>query len=158
MAGDGSARAKKKKWSDWLNARLKERGERGWNAADLVKASGDVLVYNTVYNWMQGTARVEAETTLIVAAALNVPPSEALNAASYPLFADAMQGKELRLVGAEAKPPDPGIMRIMAARDLTDEVKAVMIEWWKRRTAEEEERRLRDTEREIAIRTRRDSA
>lgn len=163
MAGDGSARAKKQKWSHWLNARLKERA---WTAANLVKASNDVLVYNTVYNWTQGTARVEAETTLIVAAALNVHPSEELNvtpaealrAASYPLFADAMEGKELRLVGAPVDPPDKGIMKIMAAEDLTDEVKAVMIRWWKRRKAEEEERRLADAEREIAIRTRRDTA
>lgn len=155
MARDDSAKAKKQKWSDWLNAEL---AEHGWNAADLVEASGGILIYGTVYNWTKATARVEAETCLVVAAALNVPPEQALRAASYPLFADAMAGKELRLVGAPVEPPDPGIMKIMAATDLTDEVKAVMIRWWKERTAEEEARRLRDTEREIAIRARRDSA
>jgi len=145
----------KKRWSEWINARLRERN---WTAADLVEASDGALIYGTVYNWTKAIARAEAEICLVVAAALQVPASEVLEAASYPLFAAAMQGKELRLVGAKAEPPDPGIVRIMSAKDLTDEAKAVMIEHWKRRKAEEEERRLRDTEREIAIRTRRDSA
>jgi len=151
--GDASV---KKRWSDWLNAQLRERG---WNAADLVSASGDALVYGTVYNWTKGTARIEAETTLIVAAALGVSPSEALREASYPLFADAMEGKELHLVGAPVTaPPDPGIMEILAAKDLPDDVKVVMINWWRKRAAEDEVRRRADAEQMIELRSKRDSA
>lgn len=147
MTRDGGAKAKKQKWADWLNAQLRERE---WNAADLVTASGGALVYGTVYNWTKGTARVEAETVLVVAAALGVDASEALEAASYPLFAAAMAGRELRLVGAATQPtetPDPGIIKILSRDDLPDEVKATMIKWWNDRRADDDARRLADAER-----------
>lgn len=160
MARDNSAKAKKQKWADWLNAKL---AERGWNAADLVEASGGVLIYGTAYNWTKAIARAEAEICLIVTAALNtapsapaVHPSDVFEAASYPLFADSFAGKELRVAGMAAEKPDPGLMTILARTDLTDEIKAVMLKWWSDRLAEDEARRLRDAE--AVIEMRRESA
>lgn len=155
MTRDGSAKAKKQKWSDWFNARLLERG---WNAADLVQASGDVLIYGTVYNWTKAIARAEAEACLIATAALNtsstaptVTASEVLSAASYPILADAFVGKD-QVAETPTERPDPGLMKILAAKDLTDEVKAVMIDWWADRLAEDEARRIRDAEQMIEMR------
>lgn len=141
MARDDGSKAKKQKWADWINARL---AERDWNVVDLVAASGDELVYGTVYNWTKAGARVEAETTLVVAAALGVPPSEALEAASYPLFADAMAGRELRLPGMKDNTPDPGIQMILAQSDLPDEEKARWIRWWRERLEDDNRRRIAD--------------
>lgn len=139
MTRDISSKAKKQRWADWLNAKL---AERGWNAADLVKASGDALIYGTVQNWVKAITRIEAETVLVVAALLDADPSEALEAASYPLFAAALAGRELRIPGLPN--PDPGVRHILGQKDLPDEVKASMISWWKRRLADDEARRLDD--------------
>ena|SRR6184192_3834088 len=154
MARDDSAKAKKQKWSDWINANLQERR---WNAADLVTATGEALIYGTVYNWTKGTARAEAEAAVIVAMAFKVSPSEALNAASYPVLANAFEGKELRLVGTPAEPPDEGILKIMQS-DLPDSTKATMIRWWNRRSADEEQRRIVDVEQMIALSAERETA
>ena len=154
MARDNSAKAKKQRWSDWINARL---ADRGWNAADLVQASGDVLIYGTVYNWTKAIARAEAEICLVVTAALNtaqrvtpVTASDVLGAAGYPLFAEAMAGKELRLAGVA--PADPGLMKILATEGMSDEMKAIMIKWWAAQLAEDEERRIRNAEQIIQMR------
>lgn len=149
MARDDSAKAKKKRWADWVNAGL---AQRNWTAADLVEASGGFLVYNTVYNWTKAMARAEAEAAVMVAAAFKVTASEALEAASYPILAKVMEGKELRFDGAPPTAPDPGLMKILAAKDLTDEIKAIMIKWWADRVAEDEERRIRDAQKIIEMR------
>lgn len=139
MARDSTAKAKKQKWSTWVNANL---ARLAWTAADLAKAINEP--YGTVYNWTKAIARAEAETTLLVAAAFGVPPSEALDAASFPLFADAMAGRELRLPGMQPDAPDPGVQMILAQSGLPDEEKARWIRWWRDRLEDDERRRMAD--------------
>lgn len=145
------SKIKKERWKEWLNDALRRRG---WNVADLVRASGDVLVYNTTYNWAQGTAVVSAESALVVAATLGIPASEVLEAASFPLLADAMAGRELRLVGTPAPAADPDILRLIAkaeAEGLPESTVKILIEWWDRYTAEDKARRLAIAEQMLAM-------
>ena len=84
--------------------------------------------------------------------------SEVLEAAGFPILAEAMQGKELRVVGASAEPPDPDLMMILSAKDLPDTTKAILIKWWRDRTAADNARRRADAESIIKMQEQRHSA
>lgn len=145
--------ARKARWSTYLQSRLKDAG---LNPAELSRRTA--ILNKTIYNWTQGDSVASAENCLILAVAFAVPASEVLEAAGYEILAKAMEGKELRLVGAPVdEVPDPGIVRIMAQDDLPEEVKATMIQWWKQRQAEDEARRLADAEKMIEMQTERSS-
>lgn len=144
---------RKKRWSAYISGKL---DEQGMSAADLARAAD--ITDATVSNWRVGRAGIGAEMALAVAVAMKLDLPEVLENAGFPILADAFRGKELRVVGAPVEPPDPGLMKILADKDLTDEVKAVMIVWWKERLAEDEARRLADAERMIKMRPERDSA
>jgi transcriptional regulator with XRE-family HTH domain len=146
--------ARKAKWSAYLRKNLESAG---WKPAELSRRTG--ILNKTIYNWTLGDSVASAENCLILAAAFEVPASEVLEAAGYEILSKAMDGKELRLVGASlGEAPDPGIVRIMAQDDLPDDVKATMIQWWKQRQAEDEARRLADAEKMIEMQTERHSA
>lgn len=137
---------RKKRWSAYISAKM---DEAGMSAADLARATD--LSDATISNWKVARAGISSEAALTVAIAMGLDASEVLENAGYPILAKAMAGKELRVVGTPSPPPDPGIIRIMADKDLSDEMKAVMIGWWKERLAEDEKKRLADADRMIAI-------
>lgn len=151
MARDDSANAKKRQWSDWINAKLKDRG---WNAADLVAASGDSLVYGTVYNWTKAIARAEAEAAVLAGSLLGASVAESLEAAGYPTLAAVFAGKEIQLSATPEDGPDPDIMRILAAKELPERSRARILEWWKDQIEEDRQRRIKDVERIIALQDR----
>lgn len=154
MARDDSAKAKKRQWSDWINARLKDRD---WNAADLVAASGDVLIYGTVYNWTKGIARAEAEAAVLAGSLLGATVDEALEAAGYPILAAVFAGREIQLSGTPEEGPDPDVIHILGAKELPERSRARILQWWIDQIEEDRQRRIKDLERIVALQDR-DSA
>lgn len=144
---------RKKRWSAYISAKLEETG---MSAAELARATD--LTDATVSNWKVARAGISSEAAFLVAAAMDLDVSEVLDHAGYPILAKAMAGKELKLAGSLSQKPDPGIAKIMARDDLPDDVKATMIEWWKRRLADDEARRLDDADRMIEMQADRNSA
>lgn len=145
--------ARKARWSAYVKGKLAEAGS---TPADLSRQTG--ISNKTIYNWTLADGVASAENCLILAAAFGVSAFEVLEAAGYELLANAMAGKELRVVGAPAPPPDPGVVKIMSRDDIPDDVKATLIQWWIQRRADDEERRLADAERMIDLQTDRNTA
>lgn len=141
MSRDDS-KAKKQRWADWINAAL---AGRGWNPADLVEASGGALIYNTVYNWTRAGAVVTAETALVVADTFGLPPSEVLEAASFPILAAAMADKTPRPAGDPPRPVDPVIKWILENPDFPDDIKPMIIDYHRKRMQLAAERAEYDT-------------
>lgn len=148
----------KKKWSIWFTGKI---NELGMTSSDLVQVSDGALTYSTVSSWTVGRSGVSAENALIVAAIFGVAASEALEAAGYQVLADAMAGRELRLVGTPAPSADPDILRLVAkaeAEGLPESTVKILIEWWDRHTAEDKARRLATAEQMLAMRREADTA
>jgi len=145
--------ARKAKWSAYIKGRL---DEAGMTPAELARRTG--ILNKTIYNWTLGDSVASAENCLILAAAFGVSAFEVLEAAGYDVLANAMAGKELRLVETPSAPPDPGIVKIMSRDDIPEDVKATLIQWWIRRRAEDEERRLADADQLIELQTDRNTA
>lgn len=154
--GESVARAdaaRKARWSAYVKSKL---AEAGTTPAELSRLTG--IANKTIYNWTLSDGVASAENCLILAAAFDVSAFEVLEAAGYEILAKAMAGKELRLVGAPAVAPDPGIVKIMSRDDIPEDVKATLIQWWIRRRAEDEERRLADADQLIELQTDRNTA
>lgn len=144
---------RKKRWSAYISSKLEEKG---MSAADLARATD--LTDATVSNWKVGRAGISSEAAFLVAAAMDLDVAEVLDFAGYPITAKALAGKELRLVGGPNQKPDPGIAKIMAQKNLPDDVKATMIRWWKDRLEQDESRRLADADRMIEMQIDRNQA
>lgn len=144
---------RKRRWSAYFSAKL---AEKGMSAADLARATD--LSDATVSNWKVARAGISSEAAFLVAAAMELDVSEVLEHAGFPILARAFAGKELRLVGAPAPKPDPGIAKIMAQDDLPEDAKAAMVKWWNERLADDEARRLADADKMIDMQTDRNSA
>jgi hypothetical protein len=145
--------ARKAKWSAYVKGKLAATAS---SPAELSRKTG--IPNKTIYNWTLGDGVASAENCLILAGAFGVSAFEVLSAAGYEILAQAMAGKEIRLVGAEPMTPDPGIVKIMSRDDIPDDVKATLIQWWIKRSADDEARRLADADQMIELQTDRNTA
>jgi succinate dehydrogenase/fumarate reductase flavoprotein subunit len=119
-------------WGAWLNTHL---GRRGWRQIDLINASGDRLVPQTVSKWVKGQYAPDPNTVVIVAETLRVPLPDALRAAGYDTVADAMEKDASGQPDNQAEPIDDVERLILARKGLTPERKAEELARYRRRMA-----------------------
>jgi transcriptional regulator with XRE-family HTH domain len=122
-------------WGEWFRPRFTAMGMSGAEFAQRVADAGGspTTSKQTVSQWANGQNSTDADTAVIVAAIFREPPAHALRAAGFAVVAKSMEGAPVE--GDLAGPPDPVIVRLLGLKGLTEEDKADLIDFHRKRKA-----------------------